>query len=308
MTSSEYSEYSEYSDATDYAYVCLVMKGDYYIKGAIVMAHSIRLSGSLNDIVCMVTPEVSEYGRRNLGTVFDYVVDVPYLEFETKRLMSKKIEKRYGDWKSVAYTKWNVLNMTQYKKVMFMDADVIVTKNIDELFDLRTPAATFSLPQAKPYKKSGVVNHYNKYGHGHQIHPDDVTNGLEYGFVGIGTTIVLTPCARDFDDFKTMMSDAGVFGFGNCINGPDEQSICVFYHNKGDQWTNINQVFNMIPWRRGTWMPRKGRWANVLPYVHHYVGEMKPWDMDRGRWDDLREWWAVYDDMMAHYPVLKYVL
>ena len=41
-----------------YAYVTLVMLGDLYIAGAIVLAHSIRKCGSKVDLVVLVTPDV----------------------------------------------------------------------------------------------------------------------------------------------------------------------------------------------------------------------------------------------------------
>lgn len=37
-------------------------------------------------------------------------------------------------------------NLTDYEKVLFVDADKIVLSNCDSLFDLRAPAGTFSSP------------------------------------------------------------------------------------------------------------------------------------------------------------------
>ena len=285
-----------------YAYVCLVMKGDAYIPGAIVVAHSIRETDTKNDIVCMVTPDVSANGIKQLRTVFDYVQQVEYIEAETKPLRSKKIENRYGAWKSVAYTKWNLLNMTQYKKVMFMDADLIVVENIDSLFDLKTPAGTFSLSQAKPFVKKGVYNPYKTAIHGNPVDRKELKKGFK-SFVCIGTSLVITPDKDHFKEYVKMVKSMEPFGFETCVNGPDEQSIVLFYHSVlGKQWTHISQEYNMIPWKEKIWMPRG---PNRKPRVMHYVCEEKPWILKRDAWEDLKLWWEYADDVEKCYPTLE---
>lgn len=286
---------------SDNAYVCLVMKGDAYIPGAIVVAHSIRETDTKNDIVCMVTPDVSPGGINQLQIVFDYVQPVDYIEAETKHLRTKKIENRYGEWKSVAYTKWNLLNMTQYKKVMFMDADLIVVENIDSLFGLQTPAGTFSLSQAKPFAKKGLYNPYKTVAHGNPVDRKEIKKGLS-SFVCIGTSLVITPNAKHFKMYVEMIRSMEPFGFEQCVNGPDEQSIVWFYHSVlGKQWTHISQSYNMIPWKQKGWMPRGGN----NPHVLHYVCEEKPWNLKRDAWEDLALWWRYADDVENCYESLK---
>lgn len=56
------------------AFVLLVMKGDAYVPGALVAAYSLRLTGSSADLVCMVTPDVTETARKRLAVAFTKVV------------------------------------------------------------------------------------------------------------------------------------------------------------------------------------------------------------------------------------------
>jgi lipopolysaccharide biosynthesis glycosyltransferase len=284
-----------------YAYVCLVMKGDMYIPGAIVVAHSIKKTGTSNDIICMVTPDVSPGGIKQLQIVFDYVQLVDYIEAKTKHLRNKKIEGRYGAWKSVAYTKWNLMKLIQYKKVMFMDADLVVVKNIDSLFELQTPAGTFSLSQAKPFAKKGVYNPYKTVMHGRHVDKKEIMKGFE-SFVCIGTSLVITPDEKHFEAYIKMVKSMEPFGFEWCYNGPDEQSIVWFYNNVlGVSWTHISQSYNMIPWKQKGWMPR----GRNKPHVLHYVCEEKPWVLNRNAWDDLALWWKYADDVEKCYAYLK---
>jgi alpha-N-acetylglucosamine transferase len=75
-----------------------------------------------------------------------------------------------------------VLGLSDYEKVIFVDADMIHIASCDDLFDLNAPAATFSRREAEPYvtgttgkmfangKSKGVRNPYIKYlRHGDKI-------------------------------------------------------------------------------------------------------------------------------------------
>jgi lipopolysaccharide biosynthesis glycosyltransferase len=285
-----------------YAYVFLVMKGDLYIPGAIVAAHSIKKTGTEQDIVCMVTPDVSKIGIKQLEIVFDTIVPVNYIQVKTNNMKSKKIEDRYGVWKSVSYTKWNLLKMIQYNKVIFMDADLVVIDNIDSLFELQTPAGTFSLSQAKPFTKKGIFNPYKTVIHGENVNRKEIDNGFKY-FLCIGTSLVLTPNINHFEQYIKMIKQMEPFGFKHCINGPDEQSIVCFYHKiLKYRWTHISQIYNMIPWKQKIWMP-KG--IKKTPFVIHYVSKEKPWMLERNVWEDLSLWWKYADNVEECYSKLE---
>ena len=44
-------------------------------------------------------------------------------------------------WVNSGYTKLHIWDMTEYDKVVYIDADVLVLENVDELFDRPSPAA-----------------------------------------------------------------------------------------------------------------------------------------------------------------------
>ena len=274
------------------AYVTLVMMGDRYSIGACVLAYSLLKHSPDHDRVCMVTPDVSEDAKDNLRGVFDRVVEVDYIRDNyVGRLRNRKIEGIYGKWKNVSLTKWRILELTQYSKVIFMDADTIAVGNIGDLFELPTPAATFSLSQAHPYTKKGLSNPYASLRHGEVVSKKMIEKGLSL-FVCIGTTVVLTPSV---DDFQKYVSSLKVFrreGYSKCINGPDEQSICRFYNEiKKERFTHIDQSYNMIPWKESTWGCGK------QSYVLHYPSKVKPWEMLEGEWEDLKSWFDMKREM-----------
>jgi hypothetical protein len=84
------------SGSSKYAYVTLVMLGDLYIAGAIVLAHSIRRCGSTVDLVVLVTPDVSDEGKGILRTYFTHVIEVKYItvpNWRTKKQQHQIIER-----------------------------------------------------------------------------------------------------------------------------------------------------------------------------------------------------------------------
>ena len=62
-----------------YAYVCIVMLGDSYIPGAIVLAQSLINCGSKADRVVIVTPDVTEEGKKILQMYFNKVLVIDYV-------------------------------------------------------------------------------------------------------------------------------------------------------------------------------------------------------------------------------------
>lgn len=286
------------------AIITLVMKGDRYVAGALVFGHSVRNTETKCDIVCMVTPDVSDHALQQLSIVFDHVKIVDYIRAETQRLRNRKIEGLYGSWKSIAYTKWNVLQFTEYNKVLFMDSDLIVVKNIDHLFNLRAPAATFSISQIYPYAKRGIRNPYMGNIHGRTVKPQTIDKGFRESFVCIGTTVLLEPDMDIFDTYIRMLRRMEPFGIGRCINGSDEQSITWLYHSVlKERWTHIHQAYNMIPWKQSIWLAGC-RAPFDEPFVWHYVCKDKPWEQPKNAWEDLAAWWSVADSLVCTYPEL----
>jgi hypothetical protein len=281
-----------------------------YVKGAIVTCHSIKLTGATHDVVCMVTPDVSATGVSHLNKVFDRVITVQYISVKTRPMRNKKIESIYGSWKSVAYTKWRVLEFVEYSKVLFVDADMTIDKNIDHLFDLPAPAGTFSMSQAYPFAGNGrgVKNPYHKLvSHGELVPHECIKQAFTKGmFVVIGAIVLLEPDMLQFKAYIDMINSFSKLGFGmgKCISGVDEQSITWLYHtnNTCKGWTHIHQRYNMIPWKQKNWLSEED---DKSVYVSHYVGVEKPWVMGRDKWPDLVDWWKFADSTVATYPTLK---
>lgn len=287
------------------AAVWLVMKGDAYIPGALVSCWSWKNSGSRARTVCMVTADVSAAGRQALGRVFDEVVEVPYLRQECRMLSTQRKRAMYDDWVGEGFTKWACLSLTRFDKVLLVDADTVVVGCMDSLFALPCPAGTFSSPWHRPWnpRPETKPNPYATLSHGDTISRETLEQGYQTSVL-IGTSVLLQPSARDFEDLRAWLAARRPFGFKQCGSMMDEQCIAFFYHEARPRqhWHYIHQRYNFIPWKP-QWLDGKLSGA-FAPRIFHYFNK-KPWDMSRREFHDCEAWWLQADHLCTSSPELR---
>ena len=272
-----------------YAYVTLCMKGTKYVPGVLALATSIRMSGSVFPLVCMVTSDVPMVARELIATVA-VVHEVPKLQYRTKPMKSSHSMRLYKEWYDESYTKWNCLNLTQYTKVLFIDADMIIIDNVDHLFDLQAPAATFSTPWATEFDPAGSFS-IADYPTGHADRVPAATiarNLITGGYTFIASLVLLEPAAEDYNKLLDKIQNYQPFGFDN-YSSPDEQSLAWYYITKNTTWTHIHQRYNFII--------HKLEWLDhATPAVLHYFSHKKPWlcENDTTPWFTDKIWWFFY--------------
>ncbi|KAJ6360042.1 hypothetical protein OIU85_004813 [Salix viminalis] len=109
---------------TEEAYATLLY-GDEFLLGVRVLGKSIRDTGSTKDIVVLVSDGVSDYAKKLL-VADGWIVEKISLLANPNQVRPKRF---WG-----VYTKLKIFNMTNYKKVVYLDADTIVVKSIEDLF------------------------------------------------------------------------------------------------------------------------------------------------------------------------------
>jgi hypothetical protein len=226
--------------------------------------------------------------------VFDKLVEVPLLKFKAKPLITSKQRTMYP-WMDSAITKWNILTLTDYEKVLFLDADQVMIKNSDELFELPTPAGCFS----NPFLVKDSNDYYHVKKHGDRVLPHQISQGLhKSGFVAWGTAVLLTPSNAKYNtliEYCKIHSARDGIGFQS-YSSTDEQLLAWLY--KDSIWHHIRQGFNAILW--------KGEWLkNQELMIYHYFGTDKPWEMEKGQWQDLVYFYDVARDLLDTKPELS---
>lgn len=298
----------KHSRKAAYAWVTLVMRGDNYVPGALVLAYSLKCLGTKADIICMVTNDVSTHAKEQLAAVFTRVIVVPYLEHPTGEWKTSKQKKIYSCWANQSFTKWQCLSLTEYEKVCFIDADMLAITPCDSVFQLSTPAGTFSNPWQQRHPL------YANLKPGLRVSPDLVHSALTSGsaMVANGGCILLTPSKEDHIDFQRWLTRDKIFGKQwehTCFSSKDEQSICAFYALVRKQsWTQISKNFQYLSW--------KPEWNDgpTIRFLHYMM--RKPWMLKNDMisradkrnefmtWTDARLWWSVAESCLVEYPQL----
>lgn len=236
-----------------YAYVTLVMLGDLYVAGAIVLAHSIRKCGSKVDLVVLVTPDVTDEGKKILGIYFTHVIEINYVNvpnWRTKRQPHRK-------YLELVFTKFHIFDLVQYEKILLIDADALVLKFPDHLFTLNAPAGCFledkeliiSYDKEGNYvlPQDGELKWYKKYcnviPHG-SIIPKEYTDRIrtQFGNSGIGGGLMLLEPKKG--ELESIINDVShgqmKYLVENKLVFPEQQYLALRYSGK---WTSINPRF-----------------------------------------------------------------
>ncbi|XP_011641404.1 titin isoform X1 [Pogonomyrmex barbatus] len=113
-----------------YAWVTLATN-DAYSLGALVLAHSLRRVGTKHELACLITPGVTAIMREKLAEIFSFVQEVNVLDSKDEANLALLARPELG----ITFTKLHCWRLTQYEKCVFVDADTLVVRNCDELFE-----------------------------------------------------------------------------------------------------------------------------------------------------------------------------
>ena len=256
----------------NYAFVTFVCSGDAYIPGAIMVAYGLKhLQQVRQRVIVLVTPDVSAQGQKTLRKWFDEVREVPYIEMPLKTTESRfqKI-----------YTKLNILRLTEYDKIVYIDADLFPIRNFTHLLTLPAPAANNDImPPANLLTPPAR--------HGERLSERETSCNLPR-FAGINAGLmVLEPSEKAFQD---MMRDLPNTPY-HCW--PEQRWITKYYSGK---WTHIHPRFNYQTTAHES-MGSPACVKNVFGL--HFTGAGKPWQDEIKKPSKATRFWQ------AHYRLAR---
>ncbi|KAL6955429.1 putative UDP-glucuronate:xylan alpha-glucuronosyltransferase 3 [Sarracenia purpurea var. burkii] len=115
------------------AYATILHSAHVYVCGAIAAAQSIRMAGSTRDLVVLVDDTITDYHQRGLEAAGWKIRTI-------QRIRNPKAERdAYNEWN---YSKFRLWQLTDYEKIIFIDADLLILRNIDFLFEMPEISAT----------------------------------------------------------------------------------------------------------------------------------------------------------------------
>ncbi len=338
-------KYDEVYASTKCAYAVLLMLGDSFLPGVLATCYSIlKYDNTGYDIVVMVTTnekdKTANYNvseeciniikkLNNFGKNRIVIARIPYISIVTNiNTISPQARENYGSWFYIAYTKWNILQLIQYDKVLLLDADAILLNNVDLLFQYDAPAAPFMYPNFLEYNCLSKNPCKFKLDLQYLIKGDDKITGFDgtyadrekmtldimrtklttqHQFVFVASTILLQPNQEYFKEYVNRLLTEPLDRIDSinnitCNSMFDEKSLAKYYTDKDIQFTIIHQRFN-------AYTDKAALLSGDLPQINHYVSS-KPWG-DTVTYRDKRSGCIVteniyeYDDIKCWYKLVE---
>ena len=120
----------EARDSSRQAFVTMVTT-DNYVAGALVLAYSLRDAGTTRSIECIATSDISEESIGIMQKVFNHVHIFDRLDSGSTDNLLLLGRPELG----CTVTKMYLWKLEHLAKVVYLDADMLVLKNIDDLFE-----------------------------------------------------------------------------------------------------------------------------------------------------------------------------
>lgn len=162
-----------------------------------------------------------------------------------------------------AFTKIALWRQTQFRKIVYLDADVVVLRAPDELFDLKAPFA--AAPDVG--------------------WPDAFNSGV----------MVLNPDMGDYWALHTLASS------GDSFDGADQGLLNQYFENKN--WHRLSFTYNCTPNAQYQWEPAYRYYKSRISMVHFIGKDKpwlrERGSVGASTYNELlSRWWAVFDKHM----------
>jgi len=237
---------------------------DSYCVGALVLAASLRKANTTRSLVILTTKGISESMVDRLNESFDEVVVVDPLDSGDLPNLMLMDRPELG----ITFTKLHCWTLTKYTKCVFLDADTLVVKNSDDLFDREEFSAA---PDAG--------------------WPDCFNSGV----------FVFRP---NLNTFREIIKFASVNG---SFDGGDQGLLNHYFSSwaSEDIKKHLPFLYNMCATSTYTYLPAYKHYGADVKIIH-FIGCTKPWHVNfdtagtpmtrpqDGIQDHLRMWWEIF--------------
>ncbi|KAF1843120.1 glycosyltransferase family 8 protein [Cucurbitaria berberidis CBS 394.84] len=235
---------------------CTLLMSDSYLPGAAVLAHSLRDAGTTKKLAVLVTLEtLSADTLAQLKVLYDYLIPVE----RVRNANSANLYLMGRPDLAFAFTKIALWRQTQFRKVVYLDADVVALRALDELFNIDAPFA--AAPDIG--------------------WPDAFNSGV----------MVITPNMGEYWALQTMAAT------GDSFDGADQGLLNQYFEHR--PWQRLKFTYNCTPNAEYQWEPAYRYYKRDIGAVHFigkdkpWSGSRKSGSGVYG--ELLARWWAVHD-------------
>lgn len=130
-----------------YTYVTLLGTDDYLV-GTLCLWKSLRNVKSKYPLLVLCSQNISINVLKVLNQM-----EIQYKVLEEHIITNHKNEGRFARW-SFTFDKLQIFNLVEYEKIVFLDSDMFVVKNIDSLFNAQHMSAVVADMMINPNVKN----------------------------------------------------------------------------------------------------------------------------------------------------------
>ena len=236
-----------------YTYVTLLTNNT-YVRGVLLLKESLRRVESQYPLLCLITedvaPEIVEVlDKAGIEHKLINKIETPNNIMQNNLKLN---ERQALIWKYVL-TKFQIFNLEEYEKIIFLDADLLINKNVDHCFKM-------------PHMTAAVDGEYNN------LWPTDPH--FNTGF------FVIEPNKKIYSDlvsFANNLDAEHTYDFaGHNYVIADQELLNLYYSNwKNEPQKHLNKYYNVFPLHTPGCHTK-----DVLDnaYFFHFVGT-KPWEV-----------------------------
>lgn len=217
-----------------------ILSTEAYLPGVLVLHYSLVRTGSRHPFLLLITPNVSERVRHVLAHH-----NIEYQVLERPIANPKRVGEGHRWYYN--YSKIHIFNQIQFDKIVFLDADMLVNRNLDELFNK---------PHMSAVNSGGLLPELSSW--------RQLNSGL----------LVVEPSTELFSD---MVSQVGA------IEGSQPGGDQAFLHAYFADWPNrkelhLDHTYNMFQKHIDRYHELFGYTLEEIK-VFHFIGETKPWTL-----------------------------
>lgn len=280
----------------------IIFTNPLYLVGACLSAwvhrKFINEYGLKIDLIVMVDDSIYKY-KEELEKYFDSVKLINLLEM--KLSSNYNIIHKYSQWMKYSISKWQILNYDSYKKILFLDIDILpLNRDFYNVFDFDTPAIMIRGVNLKPNTLAKSEMFINKSTE--LINSDEysnlaleLTNSLDAGF------ILLEPNKILFDEYINFLKICeGSKGYiSKHDSGIDETTLLMFFiFYKKIPIYLIPYDYAPIPWDKFPYDKNNMKGIN-------FISMIKPWiKLPMSQWSDENIWHLIAKKSLDKHSIL----
>ena len=254
-----------------YAYAT-ILSTDSYLPGVLALYKSIKKTNTkVSDFVVIVNQDIKKETINRLEQNGIVVKTMPKVNVPKEIKARNKLIPHWNN----TFDKFNIFNLTDYDKVVYLDSDIYVAENIDELFKKQNMSAVVS---GKSYNRNKNWNELN--------------SGVMVIEPREGIIDRLIDKMNYISKRKKKLKKSHKNGKGKYFSKVKllelRDRICKSFKGIGDQdvleeyfdWKNrpelhLNESFNVFANNADYYKEKLG----INPKCYHFIGAKKPWSL-----------------------------